>query len=240
MWIALPIVGLLIVLSIIGAFYGAEKAKLFFNSPPLVVFWSVLLILLLAGIVTSDHLRKNLPQFIMHLAGVLIIAGSMWGSEQGHLLCKRLFGAEKFASGYMLIAKGSTEKNITKEDFNQQLGQLPFGVKLNNFRIEYYPAKEADAPKTIQNYCSDVAIVENGKEILNKTIKVNQPLHYGGYYFYQNSYDAKMMTYSIFGVVPDNGLYAVYAGYWILGIGIFWHFWFKHIIKYIKGDKNGN
>jgi hypothetical protein len=336
MWIALAAIGLLIVLSIIGAFYGAEKARLFFNSIPLAIYWPGLAVLLIAGIVTIPRLLKNPSQLMMHLGGVLILAGSMWGSQQGHLLDKRLFGKEKIPNGYMLISRGSTDKNVTSEDFNKKIGELPFSIKLRDFRIEYYPQEKNIAPelniktadernlrlaakpgeeislgpgqiklkviktyknfkirtednkkiitdnelegknpaievaietpdgnshsryvfeqfgdlspgengvhlsyksrmsRTIQNYCSDVTIIENGKEILNKTIKVNEPLHYGGYHFNQDSYDAQMQTYTILSVASDNGLYIVYAGFWVLCIGMFRQFWVIRIKEFIK------
>jgi cytochrome c biogenesis protein ResB len=266
----------------------------------------------------------------------------MWGSKKVNLLEKRLFGKEKIPNGYMLISRESTDKKVTSEDFNNQIGELPFGVRLNAFRIEYYPQEKNIAPeldikttdgqdlrlaakpgeeisvgpgkiklkviktyknfkinvednkkiitdneqegknpaievtietpdgnshsryifeqfgdlspgenglqlsyksrvsRTIQNYCSDVTIIENGKAVLDKTIKVNQPLHYGGYHFNQDSYDAQMQTYTILSVASDNGLYMVYAGFWVLCIGTFWQFWLVRIKEFIKSNNNGN
>jgi cytochrome c biogenesis protein ResB len=227
-WLSLPAIGLLIVFSIMGSFYGAEKAKLFFNSIPLVIYWFGLAASLIAGIVTFPRLVRSPPLFIMtHFGCLLILAGSMWGSQLGHRLNNQLFAVEKIPNGYMTIFKGETEKYIMSEDFNRRLGQLPFSIKLRDFRIEYYPAQK----NQIYNYCSVVTIIENGKEILNKTIKVNEPLHYGGYHFYQNSYDSQRQRYTILQVTSDNGLYVVYAGYWMLCIGVLWHFWFNKILK---------
>jgi len=233
MWVALPATGLLIVLSITGAFYGAQKAKLLFNSVPLVIYWFGLTVLLIAGIVKFPSLLRNPAQFMIHFGGLLILAGSMWGSESGHRLSNRLFGTEKIVNGYMAIFKGDSEKYVMTEDFSRRLGELPFSIKLRDFRIEYYPAEKNFVPEldiktkqgrhfqlaakpVIHNYCSDVTIIENGKETANKTIKVNNPLHYGGYNFYQNSYDSQMQRYTILQETSDNGLYGVYGGYWII------------------------
>ena len=49
MWLALLLIIVLTVLSIYGAFIGAERAQQFFNQPPLVVYWTALATLLIAG-----------------------------------------------------------------------------------------------------------------------------------------------------------------------------------------------
>jgi hypothetical protein len=47
----------------------------------------------------------------------------------------------------MLISEGNTENRVTKEDFRQQIGELPFSIKLNDFRIEFYEADEDSTPQ---------------------------------------------------------------------------------------------
>ncbi|MFA6425260.1 MAG: cytochrome c biogenesis protein ResB [Phycisphaerae bacterium] len=338
MWIVLLAIGLLAVLSMAGAFYGAEKAKLLFNSIPLVFYWYLLSVLFLAGFIEFTRLRRKPGLFMIHTGCLLILCGSMWGSEAGHRIVKRFFGIQKTPNGYMLISKGDSEKYIMAEDFGRRLGELPFSIKLKDFRIEYYQAYEktppqldiktqegqqfqliakpgeeitlgrdklrvvrtftnfririednkkvitdegpqgenpavevsietpdgnshsrfvfehfagfshkedglqlsytSQGPQMIRDYFSDLAIIENGKEVLSKTIEVNHPLHYGGYHFYQHSYDSEMQKYTILSVTSDSGLYTVYAGYWMLVVGTLWQFWFRHIAKYIKDKKN--
>ena len=50
MWVGLLLIIVLTVLSIYGAFIGAGRAQQFFNQPQLAVYWTVLAILLIAGI----------------------------------------------------------------------------------------------------------------------------------------------------------------------------------------------
>ncbi len=59
---------------------------------------------------------------------------------------------------------------------------LPFAVRNNRFWVETYPSGQ---PKT---YASDLSVIENGREVLRKTITVNNPLRYKGVWFYQSSY----------------------------------------------------
>ena len=249
MWIVLSAIGLLALLSVVGAFYGAQKSKLIFNSIPLGLYWCGFTLLFAAGFIGFTRLLRKPGLFMVHAGCLLILGGSMWGSEAGHRLAKRFFGIQKTPNGYMLISEGDSEKYITTEDFSQRLGELPFSIKLKDFRLEYYQTDEKQqrenpamgvgiqGSRMIRDYFSDLAIIENGKEVLSKTIEVNRPLHYGGHHFYQYAYDSEMQKYTILSVTSDSGLYAVYAGYWMLVVGVLWQFWFRHIVVYILESK---
>lgn len=341
MWVALVVIGLLAVLSVLGAFCGAQKAKLLFNSIPLGVYWYGLAVLLVVGFVEFPRLLHKPRLFMIHAGCLLVLAGSMWSSEAGHRLASRFLGIDKIPSGYMVIYEGHSEYNIVAKDL-KHLGQLPFSIKLNDFRLEYYQTDEDPVPqlyiktqegqnlqlvtkageeislgrgrgklkvvrtfrnfkilienggkivtdegqetknpaveveievpdgnsytryvferfagfnhgededglqlsyapqgqRVIRDYFSDVVVIENGKEVVSKTIEVNYPLHYGGYHFYQHSYDSEEGKYTTLSVTSDSGLYAVYVGYWLLCSGVLWQFWFRHIIGYIKRKKS--
>ncbi|NQS97481.1 MAG: cytochrome c biogenesis protein ResB [candidate division Zixibacteria bacterium] len=45
---------------------------------------------------------------------------------------------------------------------------------------------------SIKDYISELTIIEDGEEILTRSIEVNKPLRYKGVRFYQNSYDLSM------------------------------------------------
>ncbi len=100
-----------------------------------------------------------------------------------------------------------------------------------------YAQQMASMNRMPRDFFSDLSIIENDKEILRKTIEVNHPLHYGGYHFYQFSYDTVSGKYTILSVTSDSGLYAVYAGYGLLCIGIIWRLWLTPAIKYFKNKK---
>ena len=88
--------------------------------------------------------------------------------------------------------------------------------------------------RTISDYVSELQIVEDDKVVAEKDIEVNHPLHFGGYHFYQSSYDAKAGQYTVLQVTSDTGLVAVFAGYWMLCVGVLWHLWLRHIFTRIK------
>ena len=331
MWLALLLIIVLTVLSIYGAFIGAERAQQFFNRPPLVVYWTALAILLIAGIAAFRRLLRVPGLLLIHAGCVLILAGGMWGSHSGHDLQKKLFGIDKIPSGRMAIYEGRSENHVALDGSREQK-ELPFSLKLNDFRIEYYqpvylqietgdgnvqrviaevgrqidlgaeygkaeivrmfenfkmsiedgkrtayedpspglnpalavritpPSGEAtthhvfslhpgfghtqDGPKmiydrpayrAISDYISELEVIDKeGNVVAKKDIEVNHPLHFGGYHFYQSSYDDKAGQYTVLQVVSDTGLYVVYTGYWMLCLGVIWHLWLRHIFSKFK------
>jgi len=99
-----------------------------------------------------------------------------------------------------------------------------FSHSQDDLRLSYV----SDRPRAIQDFYSDLVVMEDGREVISKTIEVNHPLHYGGYHFYQHSYDSAGGEYTILSVTSDSGLYAVFGGYWMLSLGLLWHFWLRH------------
>jgi hypothetical protein len=326
LWVGLVLIVILIVLSIYGAFIGPERAEQFFNRHPLAVYWMALAMLLIIGIAAFRRLVRVPGLLLIHAGCVLILAGGMWGSQAGHNLQKKLFGTDKIHSGRMAIYEGTSD-NLVVLDGSGEQKELPFSLKLKDFRIEYYkPAylriqtrqgrqwkipveagkefplgEEAgtikiikayenfkigmeegksvpfDDPspgtnptlevqitepggqtstqyvfelfpghshgqdkfllsyhRVIRDYISELQIVKDGKVVAEKDIEVNHPLHFGGYHFYQSSYDDKAFQYTVLQVVSDTGLYVVYAGYWMLCIGVIWHLWLRHIFSKLK------
>ena len=86
----------------------------------------------------------------------------------------------------------------------------------------------ADAPP-IKEYTSDLVIREEGKVVARKTIEVNHPLHYGGYHFYQSSYDKDDLAYTSITIKSDAGWAVVLTGMVLLMLGAFIHFWFAPV-----------
>ncbi len=105
-----------------------------------------------------------------------------------------------------------------------------FSKAPKNFTIIYH--------KQIKDYISNVSIIKNGKIILSKAIRVNHPLHFEGYHFYQISYDEKNEKYTVLLVVSDSGITIVWTGYILLGFGIIWLFYGNAIVSFIKNRNN--
>jgi hypothetical protein len=230
MWVALALVVLLILLSVYGAFLGSYQAKSFFNSPALSAYWLALMALLVTAFVVFGRLIRLPGLLLIHAGCILILAGALQGSGAGLKVCNRLFGTDKIQTGRMIIFEGDIENRIWLED-GGQTKELPFRIKLKDFRIEYYK------PEYVRDYISDIQVIKDGNVVAEKSIEVNHPLHFGGYHFYQSSYDTQAHRYTVLSVVSDTGLDFVYAGYTALCIGVFWHFWVRHIFtKRINGN----
>lgn len=137
LWATLIAVMLLMCLSIYGAFLGAERAQAFFNSLPLAVYWLGLAVLLAAGILVFHRLRHVPSLLLMHLGCILVLAGGMWGSQAGHAIQRRLFGFDRIAKGQMAIREHSEDNRVMVADANDTR-ELPFSVRLKDFRMEYY------------------------------------------------------------------------------------------------------
>lgn len=332
MWAALILIILLILFSIYGAFLGSAYAQTFFNSLPLAVYWFILGFVLIVVFVSFRKLIRAPALLLIHLGCILVLVGAMYGSEDGQEIQKKLFGIDKIRRGQMLIHQNQ-ESNQVKLEKGDQIKELPFSIRLKDFRIEYYEPKylqirtrkgnqwkipvelntefdlgnqfgkvkilrkfenfiitfdgntrivtDSNEPGynpalevqieypdgaiiiryvferfpghtypqdkfllayrgMVRDYISDLAVIENGKIVAEKNVEVNHPLHFGGYYFYQHSYDAQAAQYSILMVVSDTGLGLVYGGYVMLCAGVIWHFWLRDIFKKTRKTPYGN
>jgi cytochrome c biogenesis protein len=116
--------------------------------------------------------RLGVP--ITHLSVLIILIGGLIGSLWG-------------LRGFVNILEGETVDRIYVRIKDQEVPQsLNFKVRCDDFNITYYnlPGKE----QHVKDYTSIITILEDGKEVLKKTVEVNHPLHYKGLAFYQSSY----------------------------------------------------
>jgi len=137
LWAALIAILLLASLSIYGAFLGAERAQVFFNSLPLAVYWLGLVALLFAGIALFRRLLQVPALLLLHIGSILVLIGAMWGSNGGHALARQLFGIDKIPQGLIGVLEQTQENRVVFPDSNE-VRELPFFVRLKDFRIEYY------------------------------------------------------------------------------------------------------
>lgn len=107
--------------------------------------------------------------YVVHFSILVILAGSMVGN---------FFGYE----GYMQLEEGQTREGIYLKN-TKHFKKLGFSVRCDDFKVTYY--KESKQPK---DYKSILTIIDQGEEVLTKTIEVNHPLRYRGIFFYQSNY----------------------------------------------------
>jgi cytochrome c biogenesis protein len=113
---------------------------------------------------------------ITHLSILIILIGGLLGSLYGF-------------RGFVNILEGETIDRIFLRVKDEEIAKpLGFRVRCDDFSITYYdlPGRE----KHVKSYASTLTILQNGQEVLTKTIEVNHPLHHKGMAFYQSSYGA--------------------------------------------------
>ncbi len=128
---------------------------------------------------------SRLMVYGVHVSVVLILVGALSGSILGF-------------KGFMNLSEGSISNEAIPIS-GGNLIQLPFQVKCDKFEVSFYntgmPAE----------YRSDLTIMENGKEVLKKSIKVNDPLEYDGVTLYQASYGTTLKQAEIELTDRDSG-----------------------------------
>lgn len=116
----------------------------------------------------------RLGVYVTHLSILLILAGAVIGVFFGYNAVLNLPEGEVSSFAYK-----DRETKIP----------LGFDLRCDNFEVEYYPGN--DMPKA---YRSWLTVMKDGKEVMKKSISVNDPLSYEGITFYQSS----------FGTVPNG------------------------------------
>jgi hypothetical protein len=89
-------------------------------------------------------------------------------------------------------------------------------IPLGGRRLLVYREK----PNKVRNFESTISILEGGRPVLTQLMKVNHPISYKGYDFYQSNYDPKNPRYSGLQVVHDPGLLLVNIAFWVLMYGV--------------------
>ena len=114
----------------------------------------------------------------------------------------------------------------------------PDGSEVDRFVFERFPGHGHTEDKfifsyqrTVKDWISCLQILKSDRVVASKDIEVNHPLHYAGYNFYQHSYDPEANHYTVLMVVSDAGLEFIWAGFLMLTIGTFWHFWLRPVLK---------
>jgi len=106
--------------------------------------------------------------YATHAGIVIVFIGAIIGN---------VFGFKS----YVNIPDGKEASHLDARGGKEHI-DLPFSVRNNRFWLETYPSGQ---PK---KYASDLSVIESGREVVRKTITVNDPLVYKGIWFYQSSY----------------------------------------------------
>jgi len=123
------------------------------------------------GIVLEKGALSRYGALTIHASIIVILLGSFIGLIFGY-------------KGFMVLKKGEVRDQITIRGDNTKERPLGFALRCKDFKASFYPGGE---PK---DYVSTVEVIENGNIVLEKNIRVNDPLNYKGIHVYQASYES--------------------------------------------------
>ncbi len=111
---------------------------------------------------------SRLGVYIIHLSVLLLLFGGLLGGVMGF-------------RAFMMIPEGES-RGVAKIMKTGEEISLGFDIRCNDFHVGFY---ETGQP---EEFRSSLTVVEDGKEVLTRSIIVNDPLRYKGLSFYQSSY----------------------------------------------------
>ncbi|MGM0451824.1 MAG: cytochrome c biogenesis protein ResB [Thermodesulfobacteriota bacterium] len=110
----------------------------------------------------------RLGVYAVHSSILLLMVGGLIGS---------IYGFE----GYMNVPEGATASTISLKNADRQK-PLDFTIRCDDFTVSHYPSGR---PK---QYRSEIAIIDNDEVVMEKSLRVNDPIHYKGINIFQSSY----------------------------------------------------
>jgi cytochrome c-type biogenesis protein CcsB len=122
--------------------------------------------------------------------------------------------------------------------YGSKLLAIPFAIKLNDFQLERYPGS-----KSPSSYASEITLIDEANDVkFDYRIFMNTTLQYGGFQFFQSSYDPDEKG-TVLSVNNDPGTIPTYLGYFLLALGLLMNMFdkksrFSKLIKYSKEFNN--
>lgn len=108
-------------------------------------------------------------------------------------------------------------------DWGSRTIALPFAIALKDFQLERYAGSMSPS-----SYSSEVVLIDPANNIEKSyRIFMNNVLDYGGFRFFQSSYDLDEQG-TILSVNRDPGKIPTYIGYTMLTLGLLWAFFAKN------------
>ncbi len=162
--------------------------------------WALLAVLSF-GYMFAEKLWRRPLLLLLHGAFGVILLGAL----------VTYFGAQR---GYLHLRQGETLRAFRSED-GLKRHQLPFGVKLVLFDIEYHPGTEEPA-----DY---ISFLKADDEVVR--VSMNRILRKAGYRLYQYDYDRDEMGTVLLVSHDPWGIAITYAGYGLLGLAMLGFLW---------------
>jgi len=122
--------------------------------------------------------------------------------------------------------------------FSRQRLKLSNPIAMEDFELDTHIGGYTGSVATIMNYVSRLRFLDNGKWSEPQPIAVNHPTEYGGYWYFQSSWDRPPqndpgagMNYTGLGIGNRHGVYVQLVGCCIAVAGMIFAFYVKPVIK---------
>ena len=186
----------LITATILEKLYGTLfSSRYIYHSYGFAILWGIAAV---AGIAYT--LKRKLYRFpitfSLHLSLALILTGAM---------VTFLFGRQ----GNIHLRINAPAQQMFCDEKGDSI-PLPFRIKLNGFRIDYYPGTQAPMDYVSQLTVTDGSLDDNG------TVSMNNIYTYRHYRFYQSAYDPDGNGVTLAVSHDPYGIGITYAGYALL------------------------
>ena len=170
---------------------------------PFVMIWTWMMVI--SGLATLNHLLrfklKEIPFLLNHLGVFVAIVAATLGSADMQKLQMTVYYE---APEWRALA-----------DYDDVV-EPGLAIELHEFTVDYY---EDMTPK---RFASDISVYTEDGKTLRGTVEVNKPLKVNGWKIYQYGYDTSRgskSSYSVFMLVKDPWLPAVYVGIFMMLAG---------------------
>lgn len=196
------LLALMAVATLLESKWGSEwVSDTIYHTSWFCALWGLLVLLMLGGMV-KYQLWHRFSVMMLHLSFIVILAGALTTYLTSH-------------KGIIHLQQGQMVSQFQSEDFKQTYS-LPFSLRLDTFRVIYYPGTEAAA-----DYVSHITLTDQDADSTREEdISMNNILKHAGYRFYQSSYDDNGRGSWLSVNYDPVGTGISYLGYLLLGLSM--------------------
>ena len=191
--------------------------RLVYHSPVFIALWAVGAVTGLVWLL-SRGVAKRPATLCLHLALIVILIGA---------LVTHLTGVQ----GRIHLRVGESAERFFEANGREH--PLPFRLRLDDFKVEYYPGSAQAA-----DYVSELSF-EDGKTVDFRAVSMNRIFRRSGYRFYQSSYDEDLRGSWLSVNHDPAGIGITYAGYLLLLLSMIGFFFekdsgFRQVLRRIR------
>ena len=197
------LIGLLAAATFIEQAYGTEFVERnIYHTIWFCCLWGVIAAIGVVALIRRS-LWRRLPVLLFHGSLLVILVGAM---------ITFIYGEQ----GYMHLRPDTVKSSFHSPQGDKNI-HLPFTMKLDSFRVEYYPGTKAPA-----DYVSHISYSLPGQKdsVHNECISMNRIFTTQGFRFYQSSFDEDGQGSWLTVNYDPWGTRVTYSGYILLGISM--------------------